>query len=372
MFNKYGHKILLVDDDSKNLQIAMSILKDFNVIFAQSGEKALELVKKNEFDLILLDIVMPKLDGYDVCKILKSDEDTKKIPIIFLTVKDEERDIVKGFELGAVDYIIKPFYSEVLLKRVETHLNLSIALKELEKLNSNLNLKVNEQLEEIRKKDEIILRKSKLEAMSDMMDVISLQWKIPLDNLKLYLQTLSFNFVDNLDGEDIFEKTLEQIKYLDEIMSDFNNFFSNDQTKKITNVKVIIDNSIFFVKDRLDKKNIKVNVEGDNLLFFKVVEDEIKHIFKKLLLNTIQNSKDLEVDIKIIEDEEYIKISYCDNCLHYNKLKLNSLNDVKKSIQDKNFDLGFFLIKIFLEKNSATLDVLEDGGKVTFVLNFKK
>ena len=113
MINKNSHKILLVDDDSKNLQVAMSILKNYNVIFAQSGEKALELVKKNKFDLILLDIVMPGLDGYAVCKILKADEETNKIPIVFLTVKDEEKDIVKGFELGAVDYVIKPFYSLV-------------------------------------------------------------------------------------------------------------------------------------------------------------------------------------------------------------------------------------------------------------------
>lgn len=152
MNKKSTHKILLVDDDGKNLQVAMNILKDFNVIYAQSGEKALELIKRNRFDLILLDIVMPVLDGYAVCKILKENNDTKNIPIIFLTVKDEEKDIVKGFELGAVDYITKPFFGEVLLKRVESHLNLSLIRRELEELNNNLTLKVNKQVEEIRKK----------------------------------------------------------------------------------------------------------------------------------------------------------------------------------------------------------------------------
>ena len=372
MLSKNNHKILLVDDDSKNLQVAMSILKNYNVVFAKSGDKALELIKKNSFDLILLDIVMPQLDGYEICKILKADEKTNHIPIIFLTVKDEVKDIVKGFELGAVDYIVKPFYSEVLLKRVETHLKLSIALKELAKLNNNLTLKVNEQVDELRRKDEIILRKSKIEAMSDMIDVISLQWKVPLDNLKLYLQSLSFNLIGNLDSDELFEKTLEQVKILDEIMSDFHKFFNNKNNKKITNIKVLIDNSIFSLKDKLNKKNIKINFEGDNLLFIKVIDDEIKRIFKKLLLNSIENGENKLINIKIIENENNIKITYCDNCTNFNSTKLNSINNIEKAIEENSFDLGFFLIKVFAEKNNATINIAENKKKVEFFLNFHK
>ena len=372
MFSKNSHKILLVDDDSKNLQIAMSILKDFNVIFAQSGEKALELVQNNSFDLILLDIVMPKLDGYDICKILKADKKAKDIPIIFLTVKDEKKDIVKGFELGAVDYIVKPFYSEVLLKKVETHLKLSLTLKELEKLNNSLTLKVNEQVEELRKKDEIILRKSKIEAMSDMIGVISLQWKIPLDNLKLYLQSLSFNLIGNLDSDELFGKTLEQVKILDEIMNDFHKFFNNKDKKIITNIKVLIDNSIFSLKDKLTSKNININFEGDNLLFLKVVDDEVKHIFKKLLLNSIENGENIVINIKILESDDSIKIVYCDNCTNFNSVKLNSINNIEKAIKDNSFDLGFFLVKVFAEKNDAAISIVEDENKVAFILDFHK
>ncbi len=137
MYKKYGNKILLVDDDVKNLQVAMSILKNYNVIYAQSGEKALELLAKNDFDLILLDVIMPLMDGYHVCSKIKENEKTKNIPIIFLTVKDDEKDIVKGFDLGAVDYITKPFYSEVLLKRVEVHLKIARLMHELEHINLN-------------------------------------------------------------------------------------------------------------------------------------------------------------------------------------------------------------------------------------------
>ena len=87
MFKKYENKILLVDDDPKNLQVAMSILKDYNVIYAQSGEKALELLEKNRFDLILLDVVMPTMDGYYVCSKIKENEKTKKNPSNFSNCK---------------------------------------------------------------------------------------------------------------------------------------------------------------------------------------------------------------------------------------------------------------------------------------------
>ena len=255
MYKKYESKILLVDDDTKNLQVAMSILKDYNVIYAQSGEKALELLEKNQFDLILLDVVMPIMDGYYVCSKIKANDKTKKIPIIFLTVKDDEKDIVKGFELGAVDYIIKPFYSEVLLKRVEVHLKLASAMNEIEQINLNLNEIVNNQIKELRQKDEIIVQQSKISAIASVIDIISVQWKKPLDKIKLYLQSLDFRManLEEFKDDNIFQKTLKQVNKLDESMLDFHKFFNNQKNKEDVNLKVALDNAIFLQKDRIKK-----------------------------------------------------------------------------------------------------------------------
>ena len=99
------------------------------MFYAKSGEMALKLVNEHDFDLILLDIMMPDMNGFDVCAELKNEVKTKKIPVIFLTVKDDEKDIVKGFELGAVDYITKPFDDIELLKAVESRLKKSELLK---------------------------------------------------------------------------------------------------------------------------------------------------------------------------------------------------------------------------------------------------
>lgn len=120
--------ILVVDDDLKNIQVGINFLKkneNYHLVFATSGKQALERTEEVKFDLILLDIIMPTMDGYEVCKRLKSDEKTMHIPVIFLTAKHEEDSLIKGFEVGGADYITKPFNATELNARVKTHLDLN-------------------------------------------------------------------------------------------------------------------------------------------------------------------------------------------------------------------------------------------------------
>ncbi len=120
--------VLAVDDKPQNLQFLGKLLSDngYDVGMAQSGQQALNFVIKDEPDLILLDIMMPEMDGYTVCKKLKSDFGTRHIPVIFLTAKTDTSDVVKAFELGGVDYVTKPFNSAELLARIKTHIEVKI------------------------------------------------------------------------------------------------------------------------------------------------------------------------------------------------------------------------------------------------------
>jgi serine phosphatase RsbU (regulator of sigma subunit) len=125
--------ILLVDDTPANIHIAQAILRDeFKIRVATSGAKALELVKIEPLPaLVLLDIEMPGMDGYEVCTQLKADPQTRDIPLIFLTAKTESEDETRGFEVGAVDYVHKPFSPTVVKARVRTHLTLRATSKQL-------------------------------------------------------------------------------------------------------------------------------------------------------------------------------------------------------------------------------------------------
>ncbi|MCC0177077.1 EAL domain-containing protein [Waterburya agarophytonicola K14] len=119
--------ILIVDDKTNNLQLLSKYLKNANykILIAQNGNKAILIAKKMHPDLILLDIMMPETDGYDICRHLKNNPTTKDIPIIFMTALAETENKVKGFEVGGVDYITKPFEEQELLARIKTHLALS-------------------------------------------------------------------------------------------------------------------------------------------------------------------------------------------------------------------------------------------------------
>ena len=127
-------KILLVDDNPVNLQLLYQLLErpGLRLLVAKSGKAALTIAQKSYPDLILLDIMMPGLDGFEVCRRLKADPITRSIPIIFLSALDSTADKVKGLQLGAVDYVSKPFQAEEVLARVKTHLTLHKLSREVQ------------------------------------------------------------------------------------------------------------------------------------------------------------------------------------------------------------------------------------------------
>lgn len=118
--------ILIVDDNPQNISVLGTLLRqeNYRVIIAQNGVEALEALDKIEPELILLDILMPELDGFETCKQIKKNPEMEAVSVIFLTAKDNKVDMLKGFEVGGADYITKPFNSDLLLARVKTHIKL--------------------------------------------------------------------------------------------------------------------------------------------------------------------------------------------------------------------------------------------------------
>ncbi len=128
--------ILAVDDTESNLDMMLAILKNYDVIPLTNGEDTLNIAKEEKIDLILLDILMPGMDGFEVCRKLKEDPKTKEIPIIFITAKSDEESIEKAYEIGGIDYVTKPFRPVELKERVKTQLELRAMMHHLEWLAS--------------------------------------------------------------------------------------------------------------------------------------------------------------------------------------------------------------------------------------------
>ncbi len=199
MENTKKYKILIVDDVPKNIELAANILrtKEYNITFAKSGFIALEKVKLINFDLILLDVMMPLMDGFEVCRQLKSDPETKNIPVIFLTAKSESENVVKGFELGAVDYVTKPFKAEELLARVMTHIGIKSKIEEKERIEVEL-IKNREQLQilmiELEEKKHSAIAKSIVNEQVSKTENIEKELekqKSDLDNVTLFYELRS-------------------------------------------------------------------------------------------------------------------------------------------------------------------------------------
>ncbi len=197
MMIKQTVKILIVDDIPENISTLFSFLDEnnFEVLVARDGSSALELVNYESPDLILLDIMMPGIDGFETCKILKSNVKTQDIPIIFMSALSETTDKVKGFDLGAVDYITKPIRQEEVLARINTHITIRNLQHELQLKNEELKYKNNELAT---KNIELKQINAELDAFSH---TVAHDLKNPLGNLMTMTDFLAEEYASNLGTE---------------------------------------------------------------------------------------------------------------------------------------------------------------------------
>ncbi len=178
--------ILIVDDNVHNLQVLGNILQDagYNIAVAERGEDALRFIEKKRPNLILLDIVMPSLDGIGVCNILKAKKRTRDIPIIFISVHKDTSEKIKAFQAGGVDYITKPFQREEVLARVSVHLQLQEAKEQLQRANEELEKRIEDRTRKLLESNK------KLEEMNIALKVL-LEKKE--ESRESFVQNLVFN-----------------------------------------------------------------------------------------------------------------------------------------------------------------------------------
>ena len=301
-------KILIVDDVQANLIALRALLevvnKDFVIKEALNGEEALEQVLNDKIDLIILDIQMPIMDGFEVAKFLKSNNLTKDIPIIFLTAAFKSDDFMeKGFDLGAVDYLTKPINENLFINRISLYTKLII------ERNNNMI------------KDKLMFQQSKMASMGEMLSNIAHQWRQPLSSISTTASGLALL----RDSEQLSEKDLmsgldnivEVTQYLSQTIDDFRTFFKQDKDKSEFNVARLLNKSISIIQNIYKKYNIHIISNFDKTLNMRTYKNELIQVFMTLLTNAKDALHDIEgeklVFVEILSDADNIIIKIRDN-----------------------------------------------------------
>lgn len=336
--------ILIVDDVSHNLQFIGDIVETagYETTFATNGQQAIERVKQARPNLILLDLMMPDMDGIEVCSILKADPDYCDVPIIFLTASQETNSVVRAFQEGAVDYITKPFKNEEVIVRIENHLRLYIQEKQLESQNLRLQAEIQERikaeaelkqkttqleqtLNELKSTQVELIQSQKMSALGQIVAGVAHEinnssnfimgninhaiyyFQVFDELIKLYQQlhpepnSKINNFIEENELNFLLDdcpKMMNSIKIgaerLDQIVCSLRNFSRLDEAQvKTVDIHSGIDNTLLILQHRLQsvgaRREIQVVKEYAQLPQVTCYVSQLNQVFLLLLTNAIES-----------------------------------------------------------------------------------
>ncbi len=321
--------VLVVDDVEANrvsLQYLINeYLEDVNLLLAPNGEEALKITYKNQIDIIILDIQMPGLDGFDTAKYLKNNPKTQDIPIIFLTAAFKEEEFQqKGFEIGAIDYLTKPIDNHQFINKLKLYIEVIIKNKQLKAVNDDLYEALQKEIElkeKIQKQQLELVEQSKMAALGEMIGNIAHQWRQPLSVISTCASGIDLNldlgFNKKEDLRENIDMIMKSTNDLTKTIDMFRDFTTKEKLIEF-NISEIIYKSIESQNHILDKNGIKIIKDIDE----SILIENLPNSLYQALINIIRNSIDALIKNKTVEP----KIFIC--------CKLNENNEVALQIKD--------------------------------------
>ena len=370
--NPSEYKILIVDDVMSNVLLLKVLLTNekFQIVTANNGRQALDQVEKEKPDLVLLDVMMPDMSGFEVSQQLKANPETAEIPIIFLTALNSTADIVKGFQVGGNDFISKPFNKEELIIRVTHQISL-IAAKRI----------IVAQTEELRR---TIIGRDKL------YSVIAHDLRSPMGSIKMVLNMLILNLPNDTIGDEMYELLTMANQTTEDVFSLLDNLLKWTKSQ-IGKLKVVYqDVDIVEVTEGVIEifsmvaglKKIKINLESPEHLEVHGDIDMIKTVIRNLVSNAIKfSTEDTEIMVTVMEEGDMAVVSVKDN-----GCGIDAENQKKLLHTDTHFStfgtnneegsgLGLLLCQDFVIKNGGKLwftSVKGEGSTFSFSVPLNK
>ena len=381
-------KILIVDDFQDNLDLVEDMLDDDgyeNIICVLSAKEAYAELETNNIDLIILDIMMPDIDGIEACKHIKSDERYKDIPIIIATAKSDLETLQEAFDVGANDYIRKPIINDIeLLSRVKNALNLKLNIDNYKELSKTLDDRVKQEIEKNRQKEQLLIHQSKMAGMGEMIGNIAHQWRQPLNALGLGVQKIKMLYDADMLTEEKFNQSVKKsnmlIKKMSETIDDFRNFFKVDKEKQNFRLEDAIDDTLELLDASLKINNIEVIVlhQDDDINIFgykneleQVLLNIVSNAKDALMENNIQNSK---IEIKTLKLDDDILVNISDNAGGIPEDIIDRIFDpyFTTKEQGKGTGVGLYMSRTIIETNmNGSLSASNSENGAIFSIKIK-
>jgi two-component system, sensor histidine kinase and response regulator len=350
--------VLIVDDNAQNLQVLANILRErrFRVATARDGFRALDFLRKRTPDLILLDIMMPGMDGFEVCRRLKSDKASKDIPVLFISALSETGDKLKGFEAGALDYITKPFQKEEVFARVNAHLNLKRAREATQAANKAL---------------------KKANATKDkLFSIISHDLRSPLGGLlnSLELLTEKWEALPDETKREILTDLRGSVKSAYDLMENML-CWANAQRGKIdfhpenTPLRQIVDNNLRVLSGVAREKSIRIETDIDPQLLVYADPNMAMSVLRNLISNAVKFTPEGgRIDVTAEEGEAEAAVSVADTGVGVGRDRLPRLFQLDAHFttpgtrNEKGSGLGLLLCREFVERNGGRIWAADRSG----------
>ncbi len=375
---KLGKHILVVDDVIKNIKLLIVHLREagYEISFANSGKQAFISVDRHQPDLILLDINIPEMDGFEICRRFKSSKTLANIPIIFLTADGDTGKIEKGFELGAVDFITKPFRFKEVKARLETHLAFYEVKQQLEIRNEELQNAYdklsNTQLQ--------LVQTAKLAGIGELATGITHELNQPLMYIRANTQMEVKDGLEGLDPESAFNTLKIVEEGTDRMMNIINHLKDFARISDIcflpVNMNEIIEKSLILFREQFKNRNIQITKEFDQNLP-EVVGDANR--LEQVFINLLSNAKDAlsgvkkgSIHLKTIQckeksKENFIEVSFTDNGLGIPESKLDKIFEPFFTTKDvgRGTGLGLSVSHGIIKDHNGDFVVDSQEGKGT-------
>lgn len=398
--------VLIVDDIRANIIALKKTLELHNIEVdtAESGEEALKKILKTNYCLIIMDVQMPGLDGFEVVKILSGNKRTKDIPVIFLSaINIEKKYIFKGYETGAVDYITKPVDSDLLILKVKTFLKiyeqqnelklmkdlLSKEIKIRKDAQDNLEIKISERTKElVLKNEELEFKNHELQQFSW---VVSHDLNEPVRKIQIFIGIIKELYLKNdAKGIDYVDRTLKSAGRMQALITDLLAYsrLSASVEMEETDLNIILQEVLSDLDYLIERKN--ATVKTGELPTIESIPSQLRQVFQNLIGNALKFSKNdefplIQISSEIIETKEFngkvspdgkfCRITVTDNGIGFDEVYLDRIFVIFQSLNDrKTYEgtgIGLAISKKIMEKHNGIITAKSQLGKgATFIMVF--